>query len=46
MYLYIATFPNDKKYIGITKNLNDRKRKHKFRAKRGDSEYLYNAIRK
>ena len=46
MYLYIAVFPNNKKYIGISKNFSVRKRKHKFRAKRGDTEYFYNAVRK
>ncbi|KKM24976.1 hypothetical protein LCGC14_1599690 [marine sediment metagenome] len=46
MYLYIATFPNDKKYIGITNNFKARKRKHRFLAKRGNVGYFYNAIRK
>jgi len=46
MFLYIAIFPNNKKYIGISKNFKARKRKHKMRAKRGDTEYFYNAVRK
>jgi group I intron endonuclease len=48
MYLYIMTFPNGKKYVGITVNLGKRKSCHKSRAKNGCdySEYLYNAINK
>ena len=46
MYLYIVKFTNNKKYIGITSNIQDRKRKHKMRVKRGDTECFYNDIRK
>ncbi|KKL57926.1 hypothetical protein LCGC14_2230500, partial [marine sediment metagenome] len=33
MYLYIAVFPNNKKYIGISNNFEKRKVVHKSRAK-------------
>jgi len=46
MYLYIATFPNNKKYIGITSNINKRKTAHKSRAKNNYKGFFYNAIRK
>jgi group I intron endonuclease len=46
MYLYIAIFPNNKKYIGITQNINKRKTTHKSRAKNGYKGFFYNAIRK
>ena len=46
MYLYIATFPNRKKYIGITQYINKRITTHKSRAKNGYDGFFYNAIRK
>jgi len=46
MYLYIATFQNNKKYIGITNNFNKRKTIHESRAKNNYNGVFYNAIRK
>lgn len=46
MYLYVAVFPNNKIYVGITVDIRDRKTTHKSKAKTGWDGYLYNAIRK
>ncbi len=46
--LYIITFPNNKKYVGITTNFLSRKNKHKNRAKKSKYQHLklYRAINK
>lgn len=46
--LYIITFPNNKKYIGITTNFSTRKTDHKSRAKQKRCQHLklYRAINK
>lgn len=46
--LYIITFPNNKKYVGITTNFSARKNKHKNRAKKSKYNHLkiYRAINK
>lgn len=48
MYLYIATFPNGKKYVGITTDFCQRRSVHKSRAKlrRDFNLFFYNAINK
>ena len=46
MYLYIAVFPNNKKYIGISNNFEKRKVVHKSRAKNKWKSIFCNAIRK
>lgn len=46
MYLYIAIFPNNKRYVGITKDFRKRRDTHKSRAKNGYDGVFYNAIRK
>lgn len=47
-YLYIITFPNNKKYIGITINIIARQNKHKNRSKKVEYQHLplYRAINK
>jgi hypothetical protein len=46
-YIYKIQFSNGKHYIGLTTtSLERRKFEHKYHAKRGDKQYLYNAIRK
>lgn len=45
MVLYIITFPNSKKYIGITNNIIRRKYQHKTYSKTQTTR-LYNAIKK
>jgi group I intron endonuclease len=46
-YIYKIQFSNGKHYIGLTTtSLERRKIEHKYHAKRGDKQYLYNAIRK
>ena len=46
--LYIITFPNNKKYIGITTNFRARKNKHKYRKDKKAYQHLklYRAINK
>lgn len=46
MFVYQLTFPNNKKYIGITKNFNHRMSNHIYSAKIGKNSKLYKAIRK
>jgi len=46
MFLYIIKFPNGKKYIGITTNINKRKLCHKSRTKTNDPLPVYCALRK
>jgi hypothetical protein len=46
-YIYKIEFPNGKHYIGLTsRTLEQRTKEHKRRAKGGDAQYLYNALRK
>ena len=46
-YIYKIEFPNGKHYIGLTTtSIEQRRGEHKYRTKRGDKQYLYNAIRK
>ena len=45
--IYKIQFPNGKYYIGLTTtSLEQRKKKHKYCAKRGETQCLYNALRK
>jgi hypothetical protein len=45
--IYKILFPNGKHYIGQTKRLlKHRQKEHRRRAKKGDTTYLYNALRK
>ena len=46
-FIYKIQFSNGKKYIGLTTtSLEQRKKEHKFCAKKGDKRCLYNALRK
>lgn len=45
-YLYSVTFPNKKKYIGITSNFEKRKRDHLYEANNGRGFAFHYAIRK
>ena len=46
-YIYKIQFPNGKHYIGLTsRTLDQRKQQHRCSAKKGDTQILYNAIRK
>jgi len=45
-YIYKIVFPNNKHYIGQTKNLKKRLGEHKNCAKKGDTRCLYKALRK
>lgn len=46
-YIYKIVFPNGKHYIGLTTtSLEQRKQEHNRHAKRCDTRYLYNALRK
>jgi len=45
--IYKILFPNGKHYIGQTKRLlKHRQKEHRYDAKKGDTRYLYNALRK
>lgn len=44
--LYCLTFPNNKKYIGITLKFNRRMSQHKYVADKGKKFKLHNAIKK
>ena len=44
--IYIATVNEDKSYIGLTIDFDNRKYHHISRAKRGENTHFYNAIRK
>ena len=46
-FIYKIVFPNGKHYIGQTKRLlKHRQKEHRYDAKKGDTRYLYNALRK
>jgi hypothetical protein len=46
-FIYKIQFPNGKHYIGLTTtSLELRKSQHKCEAKKGNTKYLYNALRK
>ena len=46
-YIYKIQFPNGKHYIGLTTtSLKQRQQQHKYCVKRGDKQFVYNAIRK
>ena len=44
--IYKIPFPNGKHYIGLTTSVEERKKKHIYYAKNGDTRYVYNALRK
>jgi hypothetical protein len=45
--IYKIQFPNGKYYIGLTTtSLEQRRQEHKYRAKKGNTRILYNALRK
>jgi hypothetical protein len=46
-FIYKIQFPNGKNYIGLTTtSLEQRRQEHKYCAKRGETQCLYNALRK
>jgi len=46
-YIYKIQFPNGKHYIGLTTtSLEQRTKQHRCTSKRGDTQCLYNALRK
>jgi predicted GIY-YIG superfamily endonuclease len=46
-YIYKIQFPNGKHYIGLTTtSLENRKKQHRYAAKKCGTKYLYNALRK
>jgi group I intron endonuclease len=44
--VYCITFPNNKKYIGKTYNIEKRKKDHKYETNNGSTKRVHNAIRK
>jgi group I intron endonuclease len=44
--IYCFEFPNGKLYIGQSKNIDNRWRRHKSNANKGEKGYVYDAIRK
>lgn len=44
--IYSLTFPNERQYIGITSNFNQRMSQHKHESTRKNNKKLYRAIRK